>query len=290
VSERDAAVVVAAIEAERARAQARFGWTHLELEVEAGAPVVVHGVVAARGSLVRIVRACPFAIDVSAVTVLATGELLALPSTGATLHLRPDRCDASTLTTELDAGDGPVERLQRLAGATLVRTSDGTVGWTEATLGPPARWSEAEAIVDAAGTIGEAWPAWLGAPYKLGGTRLGGVDCSGLVSRLLAKAGLRVPRHSADQVAVAPRDGLPRGAGDLVAVWSHDEAPCHVGLALAEAMVVHASRSRARVVAEPIDVLVARASKVVHVPLAEIVALRERARGVFDLSSILHAV
>jgi hypothetical protein len=287
VSEGDAAAVVAAIEAERARAQARFGWTHLELEVEAGAPVVLRGVVAARGSVVRIVRACPFAIDVSAVTVLATGELLALPSAGATLHLRPDRCDASTLTTELDAGDGPVERLQRPA-ATLVRTSDGTVGWTEATLGPPTVWTEATPVADPAATIGDAWPAWLGAPYKLGGTRLGGVDCSGLVSRLLATAGLRIPRHSADQVAVAPREGLPRGAGDLVAVWSHDEAPCHVGLALADGMVVHASRSRARVVAEPIAELVARASKIVHVPLAEIVALRVRTPDVFDLSRGLH--
>lgn len=286
----DVAAVLAAIAGERGSALREFGWTHLELEVVAGTPVIVRGVVAARGAIARIARACPAAIalDVSGVTVLGTGELVALPPAGATLHRRPDRLDAATLTTEIDCSDGPVERLERIGLATLVRTSDGTVGWTASTLGGPATWPATPGEGgDASAAIEGAWPSWIGVPYKLGGTRRAGVDCSGLVARLLAAAHLRVPRHSADQIAIAPHDGGARGPGDIVAIWSHDEAPCHVGLAIAGGRVVHASRSRACVVVEPLADLMGRASKVVHVPLAQIVALGERAREVFDLLSVV---
>lgn len=286
----DVAAVRAAIDRVRGEALREFGWTHLDLEVDAGTPVVVRGVVAARGAIARIARACPptVALDVSRVSVLSTGALFELPQSGATLHRRPDRLEAATLTTELDQTDGPVERLEQLSAATLVRASDGTVGWTAAPLGPAATWpSTPIEVADRLAPIAAAWASWLGVPYKLGGTRAEGIDCSGLVARLLATAGLRVPRHSADQVAVAPHDGAPQGPGDIVAIWSHDEAPCHVGLAIAGDQVVHASRSRACVVVEPVADLVGRASKVMHVPLSSVVELGQRARDVFDLLSIV---
>jgi peptidoglycan DL-endopeptidase CwlO len=83
----------------------------------------------------------------------------------------------------------------------------------------------------AAAAIGYA-RAQLGRPYVWGGTGPGGFDCSGLVMRAWAAAGITLPRTSQQQWAAGPRVSVP-AAGDLVFFAGGDgtvAAPGHVGL------------------------------------------------------------
>jgi hypothetical protein len=106
-----------------------------------------------------------------------------------------------------------------------------------------------------------------------------GVDCSGLVQRLaLEVLGVLVPRHSSDQLLVAPRPGSGRVPGDLSFVWSDREALCHVGIGTG-ATVIHASLSRRCVVEDSLEGFLAGARRVMHVPFAELLAFGRRIAG-----------
>ena len=284
--------VTTAIERVRVEAVLQFGWTHLELVAVAlpGSAVALHGTIAAHGLLARVRRECGpgVVLDVSAVEVLTTGRFVAVPEPGIGLYRRPDRVRDDELATELDPGDGPVEWLTELGDAHLVRASDGTVGWTRATLASVV--ARPQFLVPAhADTrmISTSWAAWLGVTYRMGGTRDTGVDCSGLVQRLLASASLRCPRHSTDQLAIDPQPDLVSDLGTIVAIWSDDEAPCHVGLAVGGGRIVHASRSRGLVVVQTDREFAANARRVAHVPLAGLVELQHRAQGQADLLAVL---
>ena len=80
----------------------------------------------------------------------------------------------------------------------------------------------------------------LGQPYRYGGAKPGGFDCSGLVEFAASGAGLHVPRTAHEQLAagfpVARRD---LRAGDLVFLHlAHKEL--HVGIAIDGEHFVHA--------------------------------------------------
>lgn len=98
---------------------------------------------------------------------------------------------------------------------------------------------------------------------------------------------MRLPRHSTDQLAISPQPDLCTDIATIVAIWADHEAPCHVGLAVGEGQIVHASRSRAQVIVEPALEFVARARRVAHVPLAAVEALQRRAAGHSDLLAVL---
>lgn len=276
--------VRAAIDDVRAWALAQFGWTHVELHAVAqGSGVALHGTVAALRLVDRIREACPgIAIDGSDVDVLRSGVFRSVGE--CALFRRPDREDQ--LATQLD--QAAVEVLASEGDASLVRACDGTVGWTRAPLGElVARPSFAVPDVFDEAAITRAFAAWIDVPYVLGGTRMSGVDCSGLVQRLLGGAALRMPRHSTDQIAIDPQPGIAEAIGTVLAIWSDDEAPCHVGLAVGEGRVVHASRSRARVVLETTTQFVGRARKVEHVGVAALLRLQARAKDEPDLLAAL---
>jgi len=117
--------------------------------------------------------------------------------------------------------------------------------------------------------------------YRLGGTTGGHIDCSGLVQRCVREAlGLVLPRHSTDQLArsVAPARSLGE-PGDLLFMAGVDLAACHVGVVLRGARpgartLLHASSRQGRVVEEPLDRCLARAGRVQHMELAQLLELR----------------
>ncbi|HSH47774.1 MAG TPA: C40 family peptidase [Halomonas sp.] len=87
----------------------------------------------------------------------------------------------------------------------------------------------------------------LGAPYRYGGTSLNGLDCSGLVQRAYAKAGIRVPRSSQQQFRqLTPiRKARP---GDLLFFDTASSGKAsHVGIYLGNDQMIHAPGSGRKV-------------------------------------------
>ncbi|RTQ99168.1 C40 family peptidase [Halomonas nitroreducens] len=80
----------------------------------------------------------------------------------------------------------------------------------------------------------------LGTPYRYGGTSSRGLDCSGLVQRVYARAGIRVPRTSRRQYERLPRIERAR-PGDLLffATAGRGQAS-HVGIYLGDGEMIHA--------------------------------------------------
>jgi len=89
-----------------------------------------------------------------------------------------------------------------------------------------------------------------GVPYRLGGTRITGVDCSGLVQAVYNSLGVDLPRTVAEQLGEG-RQISERSVrtGDLV---FFGKPPDHVGIAISNTEVVHASVTRG-VVIDSID-------------------------------------
>jgi len=83
-----------------------------------------------------------------------------------------------------------------------------------------------------------------GVPYKEGGDSMKGLDCSGLVQVVFAPLGVKVPRTVVEQFG----SGIPVGrhdvrTGDLV-FFGGGRLPDHVGIAVSDDEMVHASASR----------------------------------------------
>lgn len=80
----------------------------------------------------------------------------------------------------------------------------------------------------------------LGTPYRYGGSKPGGFDCSGLVEYSYAKAGLVVPRTSFEQYRAAqPVDISDARPGDLL-FFRYDRRISHVAIYLGEGRFIHA--------------------------------------------------
>lgn len=293
--------VGAALVGLRAALGERHGWTHLEVSARAhlaSRTVVLHGEVAVDRLVARVAEvaqaAAPgWSIDHAQVRPMTGGAWHELPHAVVLLAARPGFDPQRRVATELRPHDGPVQRLSAPSsatlgartrgeddGATVVRGRDGTVGWLQTPLGPevaPPRLPPPHG--DDPHALAQAVRRWVGVPYRLGGVTPEGVDCSALVQRtVLDVLGVLLPRHSSDQLQVAPREGVGLGAGDLSFVWSDREALCHVGIGTGET-VVHASLSRRRVVEDSRPAFVVGARRVMHVPFAELLALGRRVAG-----------
>ena len=79
----------------------------------------------------------------------------------------------------------------------------------------------------------------LGTPYVWGGTTPGqGLDCSGFLQQAYAKAGVRIPRTTYDQVRAGQSVGLNSLApGDAVFTEPGKSGPNHVGMYIGNGMV-----------------------------------------------------
>lgn len=109
------------------------------------------------------------------------------------------------------------------------------------------------------GSIGTAWRRQvvraartaLGTPYDWGGNSLArGVDCSGLVQQAYRRAGISMPRVSADQARVGRRVGIKDlKPGDLVA-WnnsSRNRGADHIAIYIGGGRIIEAARPGTRV-------------------------------------------
>jgi murein DD-endopeptidase len=93
----------------------------------------------------------------------------------------------------------------------------------------------------------------LGVPYRYGGAGPGGFDCSGLVQYAYSKAGMALPRTTAQlwshTSTVTPNELRP---GDLL-FFSIAGKMQHVGLYVGEGRFVHAPSSGERVAVASLD-------------------------------------
>jgi NlpC/P60 family/Bacterial dipeptidyl-peptidase Sh3 domain len=115
----------------------------------------------------------------------------------------------------------------------------------------------------------EAARQFIDMPYVWGGRGGAGIDCSGLIQRGLAAAGVASPRDSDMQQAETGThlpDNEPLMRGDLVFF------PGHVGMMIDDANLLHATRHHNKTVIEPLITVVARVA--VEHPIAIIARKR----------------
>lgn len=80
----------------------------------------------------------------------------------------------------------------------------------------------------------------LGIPYRYGGNGEQGLDCSGLVQRAYARAGIRVPRTSRAQFEALPRVNEARPGDLLFFATAGGRRASHVGIYLGDGEMIHA--------------------------------------------------
>ncbi|MET0915167.1 MAG: NlpC/P60 family protein [Jiangellaceae bacterium] len=153
--------------------------------------------------------------------------------------------DAQQLLDSLEAEERSqleAERVARERAAAAERASRG--GGSEAPLPNVPASGKGQIAVDFA-------LAQLGEPYSYGSEGPDAWDCSGLTMMAWAQAGVSLPRSSSAQIGVGTRVSLSQlEPGDLVFFYSPIS---HVGIALGNGQVVHATHPGDVVSVDPIS-------------------------------------
>jgi LysM repeat protein len=96
--------------------------------------------------------------------------------------------------------------------------------------------------------IVQAALAWLGTPYRYGGTTVQGIDCSGLVMNVFRQFGVRLPRTAREQYRIGqPVSWDQLLPGDRLYFSTDGRSIDHTGLYMGEGQFVHASGRRGMV-------------------------------------------
>jgi cell wall-associated NlpC family hydrolase len=113
------------------------------------------------------------------------------------------------------------------------------------TAAPDTDSAVADALAYAAGA--------LGTPYKWGGSGPGGFDCSGLVQAAYGTGGVSLPRVAQDQFDAGPALGAATtvAPGDLVFFGGSAQTISHVGIYVADGVMIDAPHTGAVVREEP---------------------------------------
>lgn len=96
--------------------------------------------------------------------------------------------------------------------------------------------------------------AFLGAPYRLGGSSVRGIDCSGFVKKIYALFDVDLPRTAAEQSRVGvevARDDLAEG--DLIFFRTGGKGIGHVGIYIGDNKFVHAASGTKKVRVDSLD-------------------------------------
>jgi cell wall-associated NlpC family hydrolase len=97
--------------------------------------------------------------------------------------------------------------------------------------------------------------SYLGVPYVWGGEGRNGLDCSAFVRNVFATQGVRLPRHSGDQIAVGREvQGPELRAGDRLYFdcSSRRSGIDHTGIYLGNGLFIHASGGKGQVTVDSI--------------------------------------
>jgi len=90
---------------------------------------------------------------------------------------------------------------------------------------------------------------YRGVPYRWAGMSSRGMDCSGLIARVMLNHGLRVPHQSGQLFKLGtPVSQSELEAGDLLFFRTRRRGIGHVGMYLGDGKFIHASSSAGRVV------------------------------------------
>lgn len=91
----------------------------------------------------------------------------------------------------------------------------------------------------------QVYDKWEGAPYRLGGSSLNGVDCSAFVQTAYKQAmGIQLPRTTLDQVKMGTKVAYAQATiGDLVFFKTAPNTR-HVGVYIGGQQFIHASTSK----------------------------------------------
>ena len=110
---------------------------------------------------------------------------------------------------------------------------------------PPPPWKSE----DERGILVRVARSFAGAPYKLGGDTVCGLDCSGFVRKMYEIFGVHLPRSAREQFSAGSRvDKDDLTTGDLVFFRTKRYAryPTHVGIYLGDGEFIHTSSSMKR--------------------------------------------
>jgi len=200
-------------------------------------------------------------------SVLHPGQSLVVPERGqAQAGSAPAPGKPTTYTVKRGDTLGAIARRHGLSVAALARENGITnphrirAGRTlrmpsaSAARGRPAPPNTAGAENASGSALVDTALGYRGVPYRWAGMTTRGMDCSGLVARVLLSHGIRAPHSSRELYKLGTavsRDQLQ--AGDLVFFNTRGRGISHVGIYMGDGKFVHASSSGGKVKTDRLD-------------------------------------